>query len=318
MGNLLSHVVSGLFFLMIGLWHLYNHIKLHALHPKSYIALPWFPTSKSKYLELISTMVFCSISLFEELYLRPHNHQILNPNDGTLPYSHLAYMEHSSIFFTFFIYAIFAIILDCLKSPVRYELTLFLTALTYAQSFGGLHFHTADHMGPEGQYHLLFQVLLLVALSTTLLGIGFRKSFLVSFVRSLVVVFVGIWDIFMGVMLWTPSLLAKDCFLSVDEITGQKVVRCSGEESLHRAKSIVNLQFSWLVIGMAIFGISLYLVLFKIYDGKVDYFSLDMMEEQEIEEKEEKDYVSYDIEDNNKPHNVQKVLNEMLPYKCTL
>uniref|UniRef100_A0A803Q979 Uncharacterized protein n=1 Tax=Cannabis sativa TaxID=3483 RepID=A0A803Q979_CANSA len=165
-------------------------------------------------------MVFCSISLFEELYLRPHNHQILNPNDGTLPYPHLAYMEHSSIFFTFFIYAMFAIILDCLKSPVRYELTLFLTALTYAQSFGGLHFHTADHMGPEGQYHLLLQVLLLVALATALLGIGFRKSFLISFVRSLVVVFVGIWDIFMGVMLWTPSLLAKDCFLSVDEITG--------------------------------------------------------------------------------------------------
>lgn len=77
---------------------------------------------------------------------------------------------------------------------------------------------------------------------------------------------------------------------------GHHVVRCAGEESLHRAKSLVNLQFSWFLIGMAIFGLSLYLVLVKIYGQNVEYFSLGLKEEEEEGGEED----SYDVESQKK------------------
>jgi len=110
------------------------------------------------------------------------------------------------------------------------------------------------------------------------LGIPMQKSFLVSFVRSLSIFFQGLWLMVMGYMLWTPSLIAKGCFLNSEE--GHQVVRCSDQESRHRAVSLVNILFSWVVIVVAIFGVSLYLVLTKYYGAnKVRYFSLGIEDE---------------------------------------
>ncbi|KAK3034215.1 LOW QUALITY PROTEIN: hypothetical protein RJ639_032795 [Escallonia herrerae] len=65
MGIKVGHVGPGFGFFLIGLWHLINHIKLHSLHPNSYRSLPWFPTSKIRYLELFLIMggSFLSISM---------------------------------------------------------------------------------------------------------------------------------------------------------------------------------------------------------------------------------------------------------------
>lgn len=67
---------------------------------------------------------------------------------------------------------------------------------------------------------------------------------------------------------------------------GHKVVRCHDDESLHRAKSLVNIQFSWFFIGVAVFAVSFYLVLVKLCGGNnknnhnnVEYFSLGNEEE---------------------------------------
>ncbi|KAJ6944680.1 hypothetical protein NC652_009896 [Populus alba x Populus x berolinensis] len=45
----------------------------------------------------------------------------------------------------------------------------------------------------------------------------------------------------MGYALWTPSLIPKGCFINLEE--GHQVVRCHGEEALHRAKSLENLLY---------------------------------------------------------------------------
>jgi hypothetical protein len=104
-------------------------------------------------------------------------------------------------------------------------------------------------------------------------------------VRSLSIFSQGLWNSFMGIMLWTPSLVSKGCFLNHEE--GHYVVRCSNHESLHRALSIINILFSWFVIFVAVFSVSLYLVMTKYYEGdfKVRYFSLG------IEEEEKEDHV---------------------------
>ncbi|XP_027332606.1 transmembrane protein 45B-like [Abrus precatorius] len=277
MGTLVGHVAPGFGFLMIGLWHLFNHIKLHALNPKSYNGPPWFPTTKFRYLELVLIMAGTAVSIAMELFIGPDRHQPLDP-DGTIPSNHLHNFEHSSISMTFFTYAAFAIILDRAQTQAQHGLTQFLGAIAFAQQLLLFHLHSADHMGPEGQYHLLLQLLVFVSLSTTLIGIALPRSFLVNLLRSLSIFFQGLWLMVMGFMLWTPSLIPKGCFMNDEE--GHMVVRCSSEEALHRAISLVNIQFSWFIIAVTIFAVSFYLVLVKLYSENVQYFTLGNEDEE--------------------------------------
>ncbi|CAK9184943.1 unnamed protein product [Ilex paraguariensis] len=278
MGTLVGHVAPGFGFFVIGLWHLLNHIKLYYLQPKSYTSLPWFPTSKIRYLELFFIMGGCSMSIAMELFIGPKRHQPFDP-DGTIPSNHLHNFEHSNISVTFFVYAAFSLLLDKIGPPAQYSLSQLLGAIAFGQQLLLFHFHSADHMGVEGRYHWLLQIVIFLSLLTTLIGIGYPNSFLVSFVRSLSILFQGLWLIAMGFMLWTPELIPKGCFMNLEE--GHQVVRCHGNEALERAKSLVNIQFSWYLIGVTIFGVSLYLILHQIYGKKIEYESLAKYEEQE-------------------------------------
>lgn len=132
------------------------------------------------------------------------------------------------------------------------------------------HFHSADHMGIEGQYHWLLEIVIFISLSTTVLSIGYPESFLISFVRSISVLFQGVWFVNIGFMLWTPGLIAKGCFMNRE--LGHFVVRCNGEDALERAKSLVNIQFTYCVVGLCALAVTLYLFVFKIYSGEVIEF----------------------------------------------
>lgn len=85
----------------------------------------------------------------------------------------------------------------------------------------------------------------------------------------------------MGFMLWTPEFIPKGCFINEEE--GHQVVRCSDHDSLHRAVSLVNILFSWFVIGVTGFGVAFYLGLVKVYGEKVKYVALGEKEEEEEE-----------------------------------
>ncbi|KAK3010341.1 hypothetical protein RJ639_010943 [Escallonia herrerae] len=286
MGTLVGHVAPGFGFFVIGLWHLINHIKLHALHPDSYTSLPWFPTSKIRYLELFLIMAGCSMSVAMELFIGPSKHQPFDI-DGTIPSNHLHNFEHSSISMTFFVYAAFSLLLDRIGPKAQHGLTQLLGAIAFGQQLLIFHLHSSDHMGVEGQYHMLLQIVILVSLITTLMGIGYPKSFMISFVRSLSILFQGLWLMVMGFMLWTPEFMPKGCFMNLEE--GHLVVRCHDDEALHRAKSLVNIEFSWFLIGVTIFAVSVYLALIKIYPEKVEYQSLTKFEEAEdVEAQREK------------------------------
>lgn len=300
MGTLVGHVAPGFGFFLIGIWHLINHIRLHALYPKSYTSLPWFPTPRIRYLELFLIMGACLASISMELFIGPEKHQPLDI-DGTIPSNHLHNFEHSNISLTFFVYALFTIIFDKVTPPphTKYGMTQFLGAIAFGQQLLLFHLHSADHMGVEGQYHWLLQIAIFVSLATTLLGIQFPKSFLNSFVRSYSIMFQGIWLMVMGFMLWTPKFIPKGCFINLEE--GHKVVRCENHEALARAKSLVNIQFSWYIVGMTIFCVTLYLVLIKIFQEKVEYQSLDSkFEEQEddLEDVEAQKSSKNDVESN--------------------
>ncbi|KAJ6430729.1 hypothetical protein OIU84_018273 [Salix udensis] len=152
---------------------------------------------------------------------------------------------------SFFVYATFAVLLDRISARAQRGLTHILGAAAFGQQLLMFHLHSTDHAGLEGQYHLLLQTVVVVSLTTTLMGIGLPKSFL-------------------------------GCLLYNDD--GHKIVRCSGEEALHRAKSLANIQFGWLVIGITIFAVTLYLGLVEKHSKGGEYSSVLSKEFEETRE----------------------------------
>ncbi|XP_074293085.1 uncharacterized protein LOC141619996 [Silene latifolia] len=188
--------------------------------------------------------------------------------DGTFKANHLHHIEHACIATAFSLHALFAILLDKFR-PTKHESNIdighFLVTMAFTQELLLFHFHTTDHVGLEGQYHWLLQQIVLVCLIFTLLSLWLPKSFMVCYVRSLSVIFQGLWLIVMGYMLWTPEFAPKGCGLRKDNY-GRDVIKCSDEESLHRAKALVNILFSWFFIGMMGFGVSFYWSVSKIFE----------------------------------------------------
>ncbi|KAJ8770856.1 hypothetical protein K2173_021771 [Erythroxylum novogranatense] len=266
--HVVGHLTPGIGLMFLGFWHLFNHIKLHVQNPISYVSSPWFSTSKIKYLELYIIMLETSISMFMEVFFLRVWHQLFHPN-VTFPSNNLHNYEHFVILTTFFVYATFAIVLDILKPKARYALTQSLFALAFVQLLLLIHYHSADHVGLEGQYHLLFEITIVVSLVTIILGINFPTSFTLSFIRSTSILYQGFWFAFTGFMLWTPSMVPKGCFLYPEG--GRKMVKCNGEEALSRAKSLANIQFSWCLVGVTIIVMSLYLIMSKLYTKKIEY-----------------------------------------------
>ncbi|KAG9459861.1 hypothetical protein H6P81_004369 [Aristolochia fimbriata] len=266
MGIVVGHVAQGLGFLLVGLWHLFNHAKLHAQRPNSFNSSPWFPSPFfARHLELYLIMAATSTFISTELFLGQTSHQPLDP-DGTIPYNHLHNFEHSTISFSFFAYAALAVVFDrVLRPPAREALTQSLAALAFAQELLLFHLHSTDHVGVEGRYHALLQLVVFVSVVTTLMGIRYPGSFLTGFVRSVSVAFQGVWLVVLGVMIWTPSLVPKGCALYREE--GRLVTRCDSQGALDRAKSLANLQFCWVSWGMAILAVVFYLVVVKLYGG---------------------------------------------------
>ncbi|KAI3901731.1 hypothetical protein MKW92_051488 [Papaver armeniacum] len=263
MGSLVGHVTTGFAFFLIGLWHLFNHIKIQATYPNSYKSSPWFRSPSVKYLELYLIILLSVLSIAMELFIGPEKHQPFDP-DGSIPSNHLHNFEHSSISMSLIIYATFAIILDKshlgLKTSMHDGLTYLLGAFAFGQQFVLFHLHSADHTAVEGQYHLLLQLVIFISFLTTLMGIGYPKSFLLGFVRSLSVLFQGVWFTFMGCMLWIPEFVAQGYAPANIHFTEPKL--------------LVNLQFSWLLSMIVVLSMTLYVILCNIYGGKIEYLSI--------------------------------------------
>ncbi|KAJ3699172.1 hypothetical protein LUZ61_002877 [Rhynchospora tenuis] len=268
---MIGHVGPGIGFLLLGLWHLYNHIKLYSLRPKTYVAPPWFPTRKLHHLELILIIGGSLLSIAAELFIGPQKHQPFD-SDGTIPSNHLHNFEHAAIALTFLVYASFALYFDRAKMKMRDSMTHILAGIAFAQQYLLFHLHSADHVGIEGQYHWLLQLVIVVSLATTLIGIAVPKSFLISFVRSASIMFQGIWFIVMGTMIWIPSLLPKGCYLNIEE--GHQVPRCNSEEAMDRAKALINLEFSSYLSATTIFCMLAYICLSKLYPEEPEYVPL--------------------------------------------
>ncbi|XP_004971604.1 uncharacterized protein LOC101759769 [Setaria italica] len=263
MGQSIGHVVPGIIISGLGLWQLFNHIRLFSLDPGTYVAPAWFPAPRVRYLELLVMLAGGAYGFVSQMfgYSMPFN------ADGSIPEARLPNHEHAVIYAALVLYAGAAAYLDRSRwLRGRRTLCTLLLALLYAQELFMFHVHSSDHAGVEGQLHWFLQAVVAACLATALLGAGFPQSFAVSLVRSAALMFQGVWFMDIGVM-WLPGLIANGCSLE----DGGRSIRCHSEESEHHAKAVINLQFGWCLTLMALFVVVLYLYVCRRYPPEATY-----------------------------------------------
>jgi|UniRef100_A0A2N9F0S9 hypothetical protein len=252
MGTFVGHMVPGLALTLLGLWHTINTIRAYFLKgPSNFRIRFWYPfggsLSKLKHLELI---LILSFSVFAILM------QILD-----YPFFRFAYrldnFEHATMFLHLVVFAGFTLSAELIHSlDILSGVVGILAATVFGQELFLLRFHSADHVGLEGHYHWLLQLIVSISFIVALAATFFPTSFPAALVLSISVVFQGCWFMIMGFMLWVPQFVPKGCVMVLAEVSSDYMlgaISCNSKEADLRAKALANLQFSWILSGILIF-----------------------------------------------------------------
>ncbi|EOX97190.1 Family of Uncharacterized protein function [Theobroma cacao] len=252
MGTFVGHLVPGLALTFLGLWHTINNIRNYCLKGSTKFTVRfWYPfngpLSRFKHLELIFILSFSLLAIFM---------QILD-----YPFLRFAFeldsFEHASMFLHLAIFAGFTLSAELTQSSeILSAVPGILVASVFGQELFLLHFHSADHVGLEGHYHWLLQLIVSVSLLAALAAMLLPTSFSTVLVLSISVVFQGCWFMNMGFMLWTPEFVPRGCIMQLAESSSDSMhgaVTCESHEADMRARALANLQFSWILSGILIF-----------------------------------------------------------------
>ncbi|KAF8048778.1 hypothetical protein N665_2407s0005 [Sinapis alba] len=250
MGTFLGHFVPGLSLVLLGLWHLFNTIRSYCLKgPETFSAKFWFPFPKLKHLELVLILFFSFFAIILLTIDFPDfNFSSFKPDN----------LEHASMFLHLIIFACFALFCELtLCSDLFSSIIGILSASVFAQELFLLHFHSTDHLGLEGHYHFLLQLIAFVSFSSALASASFPKSFSAALVFSVSVMFQGCWFLNMGFMLWVPGYVPRGCVSNTTSSETRSVVHgsavaCESPGAEVRAKALANLQFSWILSAVLI------------------------------------------------------------------
>lgn len=245
MGTFEGHILPGVFFLSIGLWHLYNILRLNCGgHYKG--RKPWFYARLPgmwKRIELFGIMFGAGLSIASELFIFPKRHHPFD--DGwIIGSSHLNNFEHSTMSLFFLLYGAVALIEDATDWLALPHGVLHLVgSAAFFQELMLFHLHSTDHMGLEGQYHTLLQLPIILGLFATGLELVYPTSVLPPLVRATALIDQGLWMFQTAFTLWIPAFAPLGCPLTADG--SHKVVKCHDPASDFRAKALANLYFSW-------------------------------------------------------------------------
>ncbi|KAF5745653.1 transmembrane protein 45A [Tripterygium wilfordii] len=253
MGTFIGHIGPGLALSFLGLWHAVNTIRTYCLRSSDKFTVKfWYPlygpVSNLKYMELALILSFSLLAIFMQVLDFPSLRFAFKLDN----------FEHASMFLHLVIFAGFTLLTELTQSSdILSGVTGILAASVFGQELFLLHFHSADHVGLEGHYHWLLQLIVFLSLLAALAATAFPNSFPAALVLSLSVIFQGCWFVNMGFMLWVPEFVPKGCYMQMartntaDNILG--AVTCGSHEADLRAKSLANLQFSWIIGGILAF-----------------------------------------------------------------
>lgn len=250
MGLFLAHMVQGLALSLLGLWHIINTIKSYLVKgPANFTIRFWYQfNSRFKHLELVSILSFSILAILMQILDFPNFKYAFKLDN----------FEHATMFIHLALFAGFS-----LSNELTDSLELFsgfvgiLVSSVFSQELFLLHFHSTDHVGLEGHYHWLLQLIVFVSLVSALAATIFPNSFNAAIVLSISIIFQGCWFINTGLMLWVPSFVPEGCVMNLGRGSGNEVlgaVTCGSKEADFRARGLANLQFSWILSAIMIFA----------------------------------------------------------------
>lgn len=253
MGSFVGHIVPGLALALLGLWHTINTIRSYLVKGHANFTVRFwhqFNTLKSrlKHLELVSILSFSVLAIFMQVIDFPHFQYAFKLDN----------FEHATMFIHLALFAGFS-----LSTELTDSLDLFsgfvgiLASSVFSQELFLLHFHSTDHVGLEGHYHWLLQLIVLVSLVAAVSATTFPNNFTAALVLSISVIFQGCWFINMGFMLWVPAFLPEGCVMNLAKASGNDMlgaITCGSKKADFRARGLANLQFSWILCAILIFA----------------------------------------------------------------
>lgn len=253
MGSFVGHTVQGSALALLGLWHTIHTIRSYLVKgPANFTVRFWYQFntfhSRLKHLELVSILSFSILAIFMQILDFPHFRYAFKLDN----------FEHATMFIHLALFAGFS-----LSTELTDSLDLFsgfvgiLASSVFSQELFLLHFHSTDHVGLEGHYHWLLQLIVLVSLVSALAATIFPTNFNAALVLSISVIFQGCWFINMGFVLWIPSFVPEGCVMNLAKASGHEIlgaVTCASKEADFRARGLANLQFSWILSAILIFS----------------------------------------------------------------
>ncbi|KAK1278680.1 hypothetical protein QJS04_geneDACA017169 [Acorus gramineus] len=237
MGTFTGHIVPGLAFALLGLWHVLNTIKSYTTKPPTtpFKSRTWHPINTPliplRRLEPLAILSFSLAAIAAQFF---DNH------------SPLPSLEHATMFIHLAIFASASLATD---ADARAPLLDVLVASVFAQELFLLRFHSTDHVGFEGHYHWLLQLVVAVSLASSAALLCVPNSFHAALVRAVSLVLQGCWFANMAFALWVPGLAFEGCFEGA----------CATVEADARARALANLQFSWVSAGVSVATVGVWL-----------------------------------------------------------
>ncbi|XP_055808045.1 uncharacterized protein LOC129876594 [Solanum dulcamara] len=258
MGTFLGHLVPGLALALLGFWHTISTIRANYQNGTTkFRSRFWYPfKSPLPTLHHIDLILVLSFSLFCIVI------QFID-----FPSLHLSFklhnIEHATMFLHLTVYAGFTLLAEISNlHEILHGILGILATSIFGQELFLLHYHSTDHVGLEGHYHWLLQLVVCIALMSALVVTCFPYCFPAALVLSISVIFQGVWFINMGFNLWFPHFVPQGCVMQSSEDHESSVhgaIMCQTDEADIRARAMANLQFSWVIAAILILvaGISL-------------------------------------------------------------
>lgn len=252
MGTFLGHLVPGLALASLGLWHITNILRVYFLKGSGKFMLRfWYPLRcplrKLEHLELVLILLFSLFSILIQIVDFQHLHLFFKLDN----------VEHATMFFVLVIFTSFTLFTELSHlSETMLGISCVLLASIFGQELFLLHYHSTDHVGLEGHYHWLMQLIVCVSFLAALYATASPSSFPAALILSISVVFQGCWFINMGFMLWLPDFVAQGCAtqpMSPSNSMMHGSVVCETNEAESRARALANLQFCWILSSILVF-----------------------------------------------------------------
>jgi len=246
-------VLPGSMFLLVGVWHLLNSITNYVTSPKTFRARVWHParcfTGAGRYIELYVLLFGTFTDMCIEFFYSTHLKFVV---DGALNTVHLNDFEHAAMLLMFFLFCVIVLINEWTRLLPLPDGSLFVVAaMAFTAEFLLFYFHSTNHQGLEGRYHMILVLLIGLCILCALLATAYPESFAVDVLSGMAITLQGAWFYMIAFTLYGP-LMPFRCTDDHDEIV------CDAEPYEARGQSLAHIQLSILIPCLWVFVLVVY------------------------------------------------------------